>query len=63
MAYFLTKTGNKKLKAKPYKNPGPRFYTSAEGVTFQNCPLYSEREIEYIHDIPKLGLPGMPDFV
>jgi hypothetical protein len=28
-----------------------------------NCPVYSEREIEYDHDIPKLGIPFMPKFV
>lgn len=43
MLYFLNATGNVKVKAIKYKNPGPAYYTGAEGVTFHNCPLFSER--------------------
>lgn len=45
MVYLLHQSKNNKIKATPYNNPGPKFYTSAEGVTFQNCPVYSERTI------------------
>lgn len=43
MVYLIQALGNYKVKANPYKNPGPKFYTGVESVTFQNCPLYSER--------------------
>lgn len=39
--------------------PGPEFYTGVKGVDFTNCPLYSQRMIEYDHTLPKI--PFMPD--
>lgn len=39
--YCLVQTGNHKLKAIPYNTPGPKFYSLKDGVTFDNCPLYS----------------------
>lgn len=63
MIYILKNSGCYKLKFTPFRKLGPKFYTGAEGVTFQNCPLFSERETQYDHDLPKTGIPFMPAFV
>lgn len=44
-AYCLVQTGNHKVKATGYNTAGPQFYSLKEGVTFENCPLYSERTL------------------
>ena len=42
-----------------FEPPGPGYYTGNEEVNFTNCPVYSERIIEYDHSMPKI--PFLPD--
>ena len=39
--------GGFKIKCQPFKQKGPKYYIGAEGVTFENCPVYSEKVFEY----------------
>ena len=57
-AYAMKKAKNYNLSTKPYDKPGPEFYTLEKGVSFENCPLFSVRYLEYDHDLPKM--PFMP---
>jgi hypothetical protein len=41
MAFVLKKTGGSNYRTTPYEPPGPKFYTSEEGRTFNNTPLIS----------------------
>ena len=42
-----------------FDSSGPAFYTGNTEIDFKNTPLFSERVIEYDHQLPKI--PFMPE--
>ena len=57
--YMAKKYQNYNEVFRDFSPPGPEFYTGIEGVSFLNCPLYSEKVIECDHSLPKI--PFIPD--
>jgi len=55
----MKKYNNCNQKFEKFTNIGPDYFTGKEGVTFRNCPLFSERKIDYDHTLPKI--PFLPD--
>lgn len=55
---LMKKYNNFNQTFKQFDPIGPEFYCGVKGIDFRNCPLYSERIIEYDHTMPKI--PFLP---
>ena len=58
--YILSKLDNYDFKCTKDNQPGPKFYTLDERVSFQNCPLFSSRRSEFMHTLPPIPIPFLP---
>jgi hypothetical protein len=59
-SYTGKKAGNFNWTADKYDRPGPEFYSLQEGISFDNCPLFSVRKISYNHPMKPNSIPFMP---
>ena len=57
-AYSMKKAKNYNYVTRPYDRPGPEFYTLNKEVSFENCPTFSKRVLEFDHPLPPI--PFMP---